>query len=101
MKSAPRALAGGSMLFRALRWTVVAAVLSSSVLAEASGFGFEPTERRLGMGGAFTSQAVDPSSMFANPAAAAFLRWHQLVIGSGVVVSSVDFTGADPFPGSS
>lgn len=89
------------MLFRALRWLVVAAIGLSPALLEASGFGFEPTERRLGLGGAFTSQAVDASSMFANPAAAAFLRWHQLVVGSGIVVSSVDFTGADPFPGSS
>lgn len=55
--------------------------------------------RGLGLAGAFTAQASDPSAIFHNAAGIAFLRGRQVYAGGTLIAPAVDFTGAAPFPG--
>jgi long-chain fatty acid transport protein len=62
---------------------------------------FEAGNKALGMGGAFTAVADDPSAFFWNPAGMAFQTGDGKQFMGGVVfVTPVqDFTGSDPYPG--
>jgi len=66
-----------------------------------AGFGFfEQGSKAMGMAGAFTAQADDPSALFHNPGGLAFFDERQLAAGfSWIYTTEADFTGAPPFPG--
>jgi len=79
---------------------VVLALLPS--LSWGAGFAlFEAGNKALGMGGAFTAVADDPSAMFWNPAGMAFQidEGTQLMVGVTFIAPSKDFTGDNPYPG--
>lgn len=86
-----------------LRWTAAGAtavLLAASPRAEAAGFAiFEQGARGMGFAGAYTAQSSDGSAIFHNPAGIAFLKQKQIYIGGTLIHPSVNFTGADPFPG--
>ena len=66
----------------------------------AAGFAlYDQSARGIGMGGAFTARASDPSAIFYNAAGIGFQEERQLSIGSSVFTLSTDFTGDDPYPG--
>jgi long-chain fatty acid transport protein len=66
----------------------------------AAGFAiFEQGARGMGLAGAFTAQASDPSAIFHNAAGIAFLKGRQAYAGGTLIAPSTTFTGADPFPG--
>jgi long-chain fatty acid transport protein len=87
------------------RLTRLGAFLALGVLAAAPGFAagfsiFEQGSKAMGMGGAFTAQADDPTAMFHNAAGLAFQDERAFRAGFTYVTSTVaDFEGADPFPG--
>lgn len=60
---------------------------------------FEEGAKALGMGGAFTARADDPSAIFFNPAGICRLDGTQLYFGATGIITATDFTGSDPFPG--
>lgn len=71
-------------------------------MAGAAGFGiFEAGAKAVGMSGAFTATADDPSAMFYNPAGLAFQSGSQASLGGTLIMPSSEFTGSNPFPGSS
>jgi long-chain fatty acid transport protein len=82
---------------------VTAAVLALlPSLSWGAGFAlFEAGNKGLGMGGAFTAVADDPSAFFWNPAGMAFQidEGTQLMAGVTFITPYQDFTGADPYPG--
>ena len=67
----------------------------------AAGFGiFEQGTKAMGMAGAFTAQADDPSALFYNAGGLAFLDQTDFSIGATYIKGlKADFEGADPFPG--
>jgi long-chain fatty acid transport protein len=69
--------------------------------ASAAGFGlFEQGSRAMGMAGAFTAQADDPSALFHNAGGLAFLDKRQFAVGGTYVTfTTADFKGGNPFPG--
>jgi long-chain fatty acid transport protein len=78
----------------------VVALLPS--LSWGAGFAlFETGNKALGMGGAFTAVADDPSAFFWNPAGMAFQidEGMQLMAGVTFIAPSQEFTGDDPYPG--
>jgi long-chain fatty acid transport protein len=85
----------------ASRAAVLAAALGL-LPADASAGGlaiFEQGARGLGLAGAFTAQASDPSAIFHNAAGIAFLTGQQVYAGGVLIAPSSTFNGADPFPG--
>jgi long-chain fatty acid transport protein len=74
-------------------WTAAPAV--------GAGFGFfEQGAKAMGMAGAFTAQADDPSALFHNPGGLAFFDERQLAAGfSWIYTTEAEFAGAPPFPG--
>ena len=62
---------------------------------------FETGNKALGMGGAFTAVADDPSAFFWNPAGMAFQidEGTQVMVGITFIAPSQDFTGDAPYPG--
>ncbi len=79
---------------------VVLALLPS--LSWGAGFAlFETGNKALGMGGAFTAVADDPSAFFWNPAGMAFQidEGTQLMGGVIFIAPSQEFTGDSPYPG--
>lgn len=69
-----------------------------------AGFGiFEQGSKAMGMAGAFTAQADDPSALFHNPAGIALQDWDEqnnwLVGFTYIGGTQADFEGANPFPG--
>jgi long-chain fatty acid transport protein len=93
MMGRSRALVVAVVLF--LVTTVVGEALS------AAGFGlFEQGAKGMGMGGAFTATADDPSAMFHNVGGLAFLDEREFQLGGTLITADgSDFTGAAPFPG--
>lgn len=80
----------------------VAAVLlaAAPVPTAAAGFLiFEEGAKALGMGGAFTAQADDPSAIFYNPAGLCALEGAMVYLGGTAIVTNTDFAGVDPEPG--
>src|SRR5713226_3562321 len=85
---------------RALAAALAACILGPAP-AHAAGFAiFEQGARGMGFAGAFTAQASDPSAIFHNAAGIAFLKGKQIHLGATLIAPKSDFTGADPFPGS-
>jgi long-chain fatty acid transport protein len=94
------------MLNRSRRGAVAALAVSLLAFmakpAHAAGFAiFEQGARGMGFAGAFTAQANDPSAIFHNAAGIAFLKGKQIYLGGTLIAPKSDFTGADPFPGTS
>jgi long-chain fatty acid transport protein len=69
--------------------------------AAGAGFGiFEHGSKAMGMAGAFTAQADDPSAMFHNAGGLAFQDELAFAAGATYITSSeAEFEGAAPFPG--
>lgn len=68
--------------------------------AYGAGFGiFEQGSKAMGMAGAFTAQADDPSAIFHNPAGLAFQKEQEFAVGVTWIRGESDFRGAEPFPG--
>lgn len=68
--------------------------------AQAAGFGiFEQGTKAMGMAGAFTAQADDPSAMFHNAAGLAFQHERAFAAGTTLITADSDFQGLPPFPG--
>jgi len=66
----------------------------------AAGFSiFEEGAKALGMGGAFTAQADDPSTIFYNVAGLADLDRTQVYLGTTLIFTGTKFSGVDPSPG--
>ncbi|HEV8238072.1 MAG TPA: outer membrane protein transport protein [Thermoanaerobaculia bacterium] len=85
-----------------VRWVVAAALLlAASGPAFGAGFGiFEQGSKAMGMAGAFTAQADDPSLLFHNAGGLAFVDNDEIAAGATWIKGQkADFTGAAPFPG--
>ena len=69
--------------------------------AHGAAFGiFEQGSKGMGMAGAFTAQADDPSLLFHNVGGLAFVEKQQVTTGfTWIHVNGTEFTGANPFPG--
>jgi long-chain fatty acid transport protein len=81
---------------------LAAAVLMVASAREGGAAGFalyDQSARGVGMGGAFTAQASDPSALFYNVAGIGFQEERRLSIGTNLFTLSTDFAGADPYPG--
>jgi long-chain fatty acid transport protein len=89
----------GGLLGRALG--VVALVTLVAAPLHAAGFSiFEQGSKAMGMGGAFTAQADDPSLLFYNAGGLAFVDKGDVSVGATWIRSTkADFKGANPFPG--
>ncbi len=70
--------------------------------AQAAGFAiFEQGAKAMGMGGAFTAQADDPSAMFHNVGGLAMFEEREFYAGLSLIsLGDSDFRGNPPFPGS-
>lgn len=86
-------------------WMKALGVGALGVLAalplSAAGFSiFEQGTKAMGMAGAFTAQADDPSALFHNVGGLAFTENWQLSAGATYIRGlEAEFEGADPFPG--
>ena len=86
-------------------WTAcllgLAASLAATHPANAAGFGiFEQGSKAMGMAGAFTAQADDPSAMFHNVGGLAFQKEREFLLGATIITATeAEFDGANPFPG--
>jgi long-chain fatty acid transport protein len=67
----------------------------------AAGFSiFEQGTKSMGMAGAFTAQADDPSALFYNAGGLAFAEKQEFSLGATWIhATKAEFEGADPFPG--
>lgn len=84
--------------------TLGAMTVLAATPAAGAGFGiFEQGSKAMGMAGAFTAQADDPSAMFHNPAGLAFQKERDFSVGVTWIRSTEsDFQGGPTgFPGSS
>jgi long-chain fatty acid transport protein len=90
---------GRSCLGRGLG--VAAALALAAIPAWGAGFGFfEQGARAMGMGGAFTAQADDPSALFHNVGGLAFLKQRDFYLGTTLAfIGDSTFHGEAPFPG--
>ncbi|HEX6201738.1 MAG TPA: outer membrane protein transport protein [Thermoanaerobaculia bacterium] len=82
-------------------WAVAAAALVVAGPAFGAAFSiFEQGTKAMGMAGAFTAQADDPSAMFHNAAGLAFQKERDIAVGLTYIRSlEADLVGLDPFPG--
>jgi long-chain fatty acid transport protein len=91
------------MMQRLVRGTALAVLglLALAVPAGAAGFGlFEQGAKGMGLAGAFTAQADDPSAMFHNAGGIAFTEKRAFYVGTTYVTfTKADFKGGTPFPG--
>lgn len=61
---------------------------------------FEQGTKAMGLAGAFTAKADDPSAMFYNVGGLAFMEKREFLVGATYITSTGnDFTGTEPFPG--
>ena len=75
-------------------------LLAAAGEAEAAGYSlFEQGARALGMAGAFTARADDPSAMFFNPAGLAHIEGQALLVSPNAIFYRSEFAGAAPSPG--
>jgi long-chain fatty acid transport protein len=67
----------------------------------AAGFGiFEQGSKAMGMAGAFTAQADDPSALFHNAGGIAFQKHLDFAVGTTLIYNQkATFDGVNPFPG--
>lgn len=93
------------MRSRAPRLAATLTVAAVATLAAGPAFGaafsiFEQGTKAMGMAGAFTAQADDPSAMFHNAAGLAFMEEREIAAGLTYIRSlEADLVGLDPFPG--
>jgi long-chain fatty acid transport protein len=82
-------------------WAVAVAALVVAGPAFGAAFSiFEHGTKAMGMAGAFTAQADDPSAMFHNAAGLAFQKERDISVGLTYIRSlEADLVGLDPFPG--
>jgi long-chain fatty acid transport protein len=81
---------------------ILAVALMIGMAAPARGAGYsiyEQGSKALGMAGAFTALADDPSAIFFNPAGLARLEGTQVQAGVHLISISREFAGAAPYPG--
>ncbi|MEM9292616.1 MAG: outer membrane protein transport protein [Acidobacteriota bacterium] len=103
MNTRTRLMAGGQKT--GTRWMLcclcLIVALAPTAPAEAAGFGiFEQGSKAMGMAGAFTAQADDPSLMYHNLGGLAFVEERQISVGATWIhVDGTTFQGANPFPG--
>jgi long-chain fatty acid transport protein len=86
-----------------LRWVAAATMLlAAGTPAFGAGFGiFEQGTKAMGMAGAFTAQADDPSALWHNAGGLAFVNQSAASAGATWIHSTkADFQGGAPFPGS-
>lgn len=90
----------GIFLWKALGLAVILAALTAGS-ALAAGFGiFEQGTKAMGMAGAFTAQADDPSALFHNAGGLAFVTKREWSAGfTWIHGLKAEFDGANPFPG--
>lgn len=87
------------------RWALALAIVGlivSSPVAYGAGFGiFEQGSKAMGMAGAFTAQADDPSALFHNAGGLAFQTEEREISAGFTYIRGLtaEFEGADPFPG--
>jgi long-chain fatty acid transport protein len=76
--------------------------LAAATPAWAAGFSiFEQGSKAMGMAGAFTAQADDPSALFHNAGGIAFFDEREWAVGfTWIHAIEAEFEGAPPFPGS-
>jgi long-chain fatty acid transport protein len=84
-----------------VRWLAAGAFLLAAGPAFGAGFGiFEQGSKAMGMAGAFTAQADDPSLLWHNAGGLAFVNSSAGSIGATWIHSTkADFQGANPYPG--
>ncbi len=89
----------GTLLYFTLAMALL--VLIAPTAASAAGFGiFEQGSKAMGMAGAFTAQADDPSALFHNVGGLAFFEERELAVGATFIsLGDSKFTGIAPFPG--
>jgi len=79
---------------------LVALLMLAAIPAQGAGFLiFEQGAKAMGMAGAFTAQADDPSALFHNAGGIAFQNKRDFLLGGTLVTGQADFSGAEPFPG--
>lgn len=79
---------------------VTVGILAWTGISHGAGYGiYEQGARALGMAGAFTAQAADPSAIFFNPAGLTQLEGTQVSVGVSPILISRSFKGAAPYPG--
>src|SRR5204862_2785353 len=86
---------------RSMKWVGAAALLLASAPAFGAGFGiFEQGSKAMGMAGAYTAQADDPSMLWHNAGGLAFVTDSAGSLGATWIHSTkADFNGAAPYPG--
>lgn len=92
----------GGFIGKALATAALAAVGAlAAVPVHAAGFSiFEQGAKAMGMAGAFTAQADDPSLLFHNAGGLAFVEERQVSTGFTWITSTkAEIEGANPFPG--
>jgi long-chain fatty acid transport protein len=89
----------GSFVGRALGLIALVALAAGPI--HAAGFSiFEQGSKAMGMAGAFTAQADDPSLLFHNAGGLAFVTKRDVAVGfTWVHALKAEFEGAAPFPG--
>ena len=89
----------GGVVGRALRFVALVALATAPV--QSAGFGiFEQGTKAMGMAGAFTAQADDPSMLFHNAGGLAFVTQQAFSLGTTYIKGTrAEFDGAAPFPG--
>ncbi|MGD2114611.1 MAG: outer membrane protein transport protein [Acidobacteriota bacterium] len=89
----------GTSRYKLLAVGVLAALVATPAFS--AGFGiFEHGSKAMGMAGAFTAQADDPSAMFHNAGGLAFQKERAFQVGTTLISNTTaDFDGLAPFPG--
>jgi long-chain fatty acid transport protein len=89
----------GSFVGRALVFVALVALAAGPI--HAAGFSiFEQGTKAMGMAGAFTAQADDPSALFHNAGGLAFVTDRQFSVGATWIHGTkAEFDGDAPFPG--
>ena len=87
---------------RRIAAALVVVVCVTAAPAFGAGFGiFEHGSEAMGMAGAFTAQADDPSAMFHNVGGLALLDEREFAVGTTLITQTeAEFRGDEPFPGS-
>src|SRR5215212_5733857 len=93
----------GGIFGKALATVAITAIgaLASTAPMYAAGFSiFEQGTKAMGMAGAFTAQADDPSLLYHNAGGLAFVTEQEFSAGfTWITASEAEFEGANPFPG--
>jgi len=85
-----------------LAWCTVVLFAAVVCPSGASGAGFalfEQGAKALGMAGAFTATADDPSALFFNPAGMTRMEGWRASLGPSIILPTLEFSGVAPYPG--